>query len=142
MKLVRMTDYILEHPASHDYEYLLGKFLKYAQLLQKPLELEMLMPCKDDGTPMVPPERLKDIVNESMRGAIQYKNYVEIDYPEALEKVLFIGFDIKLSNERVSFFHNDRCVLTYSFVTNKFIGPTRTIEYLTNFGLEYVKQQI
>lgn len=136
MKLATMKEYVLEHPATFDYEYLCGKLLKYAQLLDTPLKLEMLVAVDDNDKMMkkpndafypARPELFQERLNE---------------YETKQKKIMFTGFEVVELNERVSFFHDGRCVLTYSFVTNKFLGPARTIEYLTNFGLEYLKQQI
>lgn len=78
MKLISMTDYILEHPATTDYEWQLTKHLKYAQLLKQPLTLGMFVPCDDAGNVLEEP----DI---QIGGVEKYSE----KYQQAKERVLF-----------------------------------------------------
>ena len=94
MKLTSMTDYILEHPATFDYEFLCSKHFDYAEFLKRPLELGMFVPCDENGKPYPSLEYCKGSLNDTMYSAIQWKNFIEIDYPKAQEKVLFKNVEL------------------------------------------------
>lgn len=90
-KLIPMTQFVLEHPATHDYEYQLKRHYNYANFLIKPLEPWMFVPVGDDGEVLEEP--IYSPINYGTRpeGALRYKNNVEA-YNKAKERVLFEGF--------------------------------------------------
>lgn len=90
--LIPMTDFVLEHPASTDYEWQLSNHLRYAKFLTQPLELWMFVPCDKNGDVL----EFKEFETWS-KSNYEYNVYMD-KYQKAKEKVLFEGFDfIKMS---------------------------------------------
>lgn len=130
-KLISMVDFVLEHPASTDYEWQLKNHLNYANFLKQPLKLEMFVPCDDDGNVLDEPNNLAPncgcmgICNNPCDEAIN----IEI-YENAKEKVLFDGFYI--SKDYIT-----NCILQ---IDDEWIQD-KTIEDLIPYNLE-LKQQL
>jgi len=91
-----ITNYFIEVAGSNFVAWeKLNLIRMYHSRICSTLELKRLVVVKD-GRVMTEPETVKDMVNNSMEGAIQYKKYIEIDYPEALKNVWYKGFEIEL----------------------------------------------
>ena len=85
MKLIPMTDFVLELWDDKLMSEIGLLAVNYAQFLKTPLKLEMFVPCDDNGNV------LEDIIGHGM-----IHNYSEKlkQYEQAKDKVLFDGFDI------------------------------------------------
>ena len=110
MKLLSMTDFVLEQEKYWNYETTglensIRKYKdcvlqinNYAKFLKQPLKLGMFVHCDEDGN------ILEDIIGHGM-----IHNYSEKvkQYKQAKEKVLFEGFEIKdnvvLLNDKIFF---------------------------------------
>lgn len=73
MKLISMTDFVLNKKASHT------QIVKYAKFLKQPLKLEMFVPCDDNGNVLQDPGLIPSFELEQ--------------YRKAKEKVLFENCD-------------------------------------------------
>jgi hypothetical protein len=88
------AEYVIEqfeHSKLH-VEDIVHKMYKYAKLMNRAPQLGDFVPVKD-GKPMIDPEELKGVRNDSMVSAIEQKNY-EQDYKEALDRCIFEGFEV------------------------------------------------
>ena len=81
-KLISTTEYVLNHPATSDYEYVVGNMLGYASFMQETVERGKLEPCVD-GKPLKDIETIYDGTDEMIR-----------EYMEAEKKVVFKGIKI------------------------------------------------
>ena len=81
MKLISMTEFVLSHEATTDYEYQLKRHLNYAKFLKQPLKLEMFIPCDEKGNVL---EKPKD-----WHKHISFTDNEHKKYQKAKEKVLF-----------------------------------------------------
>lgn len=68
-------------------------FDDYIEFVSKPISLGQFVPCDSSGKYMKHPDEIEDMVNDSMIGAIQAKNY-DAEYKEALSRMLFVGFKV------------------------------------------------
>ena len=99
MKLISMTDYVLEQYKINqcDEDYIFN-VLKYANFLKQPVTLGMFVPCDENGNVLEEP---KFYFHHEYKVALE-------KYQKAKEKVLFNGFKIKdglsISDEH-SIFH-------------------------------------
>jgi hypothetical protein len=97
MKLISMTDFVLENDSTCIY--------KYANLLKQPLELWMFVPCDENGDVLVEPKYeelckycpLEDCksnsVGDSCEGSrcdVALENYID-EYQQAKERCLFLN---------------------------------------------------
>ena len=125
-----MVEYILEHPATMDYEWFCGKVLDYAFFLSQEIKLEMFIPCKN-GKPLSDPE----LTMMQGDGSVYYSASDEDfnDYQEAESKVLFK--DTTVIN-RGSYFVVEYCEYPIWVTWNK----TKTIEDLLPLKLKLIKE--
>lgn len=86
MKLIPMVQFVLEHPASHDYEWQLKNHLNYANFLSQPLALWMFVPVGDNGEVLEEP--YFDGENDMYYGAAKDA------YNKAKSRCLFEGFEV------------------------------------------------
>lgn len=117
MKLISMTDFVLEHPATTDYEWQLSKHLKYANFLKQPLTLGMFVPTDEDGNVLKP-----QIVDFNK-------------YQQAKERVLF-DFDgglTLLRNVDNFFIIEDKSGVFYRILKN---NSKAVVEDLFKFSVE------
>lgn len=108
MKLQKMTDFVLEHPATTDYEWQLSRHLKYAQFLQQPLTFGMFVPLCENGKVLEEPRQEKygwfSATHPEEESGWMYeegesKYYESIkDWDKAKEKILF-KFDFNVRYE-------------------------------------------
>lgn len=86
-----MVEFILNHPATTDYEWQLKNHLNYANFLKQPLTISMFVPCDDEGNVLEEPENYNVYVND-------IKHYLSDTncnlYHESKSKVLFEGFKV------------------------------------------------
>lgn len=101
MKLISMTDFVLEHPATTDYEWQLSKHLKYANFLKQPLTLGMFVPTDEDGNVLEDLKYCCDGHHCGCKGMpINVCSHKEIEvYVQAKERVFFEGFELSLEDE-------------------------------------------
>lgn len=115
-----------------DYTFEFEKAKKYAQLLQTPLELSQFIPCKN-GEPLEKPhvfdswEMSEDMPN--LKKSFFSANDSCIEYQEALDKVLFEGWEtsITYSTDNLDVVRNGIRIEFYKY---------KTIEDLINSGIE------
>lgn len=88
MKLISMTDFVLQQQnESYSKDQFVERVEAYANFLKEPLKLEMLIPCDDIGYILEKPDLIDERYNLRL-----------LNYKQALEKVLFKGFEI-IDNE-------------------------------------------
>ena len=160
MKLISMTDFVLNQKQSESFNektfinealISLEKIRNYANFLRQPLELEMLIPCDEDGDILDEPEdyevRLPNMMTEYNDEVYRYK--------QAKEKVLFEGFDLnqkdlsKLENIfcltkeyfQITFFTKEKGCFIDNLKTNK-TCEIKTIEDLIEYDLQITESAI
>lgn len=117
MKLISMTDFVIQKRSELMFKELGKACCKYAQFLKQPLKLEMFVPCDEDGNVLEeykisPSEREADLYNYPRPVSIE-----EFNWNKAKEKVLFeLNFPAAVET------------------MNYHISRNRNIEYLANFG--------
>ena len=114
MKLITMTDFVLEQRKTYegDFKDLADLYFRYANFLKQPLELWMFVSCDEDC----------DILEEPIETIGGVEMYVK-RYQQAKERCLFEGLDLGVANHH--------------------IRQERKVEYLANFGiLELTKTAI
>ncbi len=92
-KLISMTDFVLEHPATTDYEWQLQNHFKYANFLKQPLKKGMFVPCDKYGNVLELPKVC--ICTESC-----------LLCKKVEEKVLFKGFQFSFCVENITCISN------------------------------------
>lgn len=97
MKLISMTDYVLEKVNADipcDRGNILNSIANYANFLKQPLELCMFVPCNEDGNVLKEPTmdliRKRPLTSEGW-DSIYYR--MKEEYQQAKERVLFEGFE-------------------------------------------------
>ena len=160
MKLISMTSFVLNQKQSESFNektfinealISLEKIRNYANFLRQPLELEMLIPCDEDGDILDEPEdyevRLPNMMTEYNDEVYRYK--------QAKEKVLFEGFDLnqkdlsKLENIfcltkeyfQITFFTKEKGCFIDNLKTNK-TCEIKTIEDLIEYDLQITESAI
>lgn len=157
MKLIKCSDYVIKQgqelcPASMDLSVAKcvsdwRKTLNYANFLKRPLELGFFIPCDLDGNVLEKPKR-SDYIGKEME--FTKDELVERDleqYQEALDRVLFEGFEYE-EKEHYNILECNDFVITFSNPNggsyNSFneIWGDKTIEDLTELGLELTDSAI
>ena len=85
MKLISMTDFVLEQNSKWSCEGALFNIVKYANFLKTPLKLEMFVPCDNNGNVLQEP--YFDGEND------MYFSSAYDEYQTALSKIWFKGFE-------------------------------------------------
>ena len=96
MKLISMTDFVLNLDNEDLNEQKIQSIFDYANFLKQPLKLEMFVPCDDDGNVLEEPDSIgvgNDFYYERALG----------QYEEAKEKVLFEGFEVKKNTVKIAY---------------------------------------
>lgn len=89
MKLISMQDFVLEqNNEAYSKDQFIERVEAYANFLKEPLKLEMFIPCDEYGNILEKPELIDERYNLKL-----------LDYEQALEKVLFKGFYVKMYDE-------------------------------------------
>ena len=126
MKLISMTDFVLENTSKRfeDYENknLLLKIRAYAKFLKQPLKLEMFVTCDEDGNVLEEPDQEFELT------FWDYSTKMS-KYEQAKEKVLFEGFEVCNRTTKI-----DCVVYNEDHITLKLLKD-KTIEYLINRNL-------
>ncbi|WP_291076391.1 MULTISPECIES: hypothetical protein [unclassified Empedobacter] len=141
MKLISMTDFVLEQTEllyEKNQSKLIHRVVNYAQFLKQPSKLGMFVPCDENNNPIS-----KNIADDNYLGVHLYQ--------QAKNRVLFEGFEIKVSNITNNL-QNDFLIISE---TNEVIGhenkdqwffnPYKKIEDLIDYDLtltETAKKQI
>lgn len=129
MKLIKMTDFVLEQKVSHT------QIIKYAKFLKQPLTLGMFVPCDEDGNVLEEP------IDDSDRGRCEYDLLKKLTfkeksekYQQAKERVLFEGCFINFKGEVI--------VKETDFQTLKYADSNWIIEDLIQFDLTLTQSVI
>ncbi len=85
MKLISMTDFVLEQDTNWSYKNTIVSIRDYANFLKQTLELWMFVPCDENGNVLEEPNEIG--------GIIQYPQEM-IDYQQAKERCLFEGWEL------------------------------------------------
>lgn len=116
---MKLSEYVNKEMVKHSNGlgliWTVQNIFNYTKFLTQPLQLYQFVPCKEVNGKwevLKHPDEIKDMVNESMEGAIQYKNYKE-EYQEAKERCLFKNRDA-----------SDNDIFYHGLLMNK------TIEYI------------
>ena len=99
-----MTDFVLEHPATFDYEWQLKKHLNYAKFLKQPLALWMFVPCDEYGNVLQEPKCMYIYNTQCFECSADEMRRCR-EYLQAKERCLFEGFEIKNNDE---LYYNDK----------------------------------
>jgi hypothetical protein len=91
MKLISMTDFVLELWEDNLMSQIGLLAINYANFLKQPLKLEMFVPCDEDGNVLQKPEEHFPTGNNNLEKQIFIK---QKKYKQAKEKVLFEGFEV------------------------------------------------
>jgi hypothetical protein len=91
MKLISMTDFVLEQDTNWSYKNTIVSIRDYANFLKQPLELWMFVPCDSDGNVLDEPKGTD--LNDSFF-AMQVDYNLETKYQQAKERCLFEGFEV------------------------------------------------
>lgn len=116
-----MTDFVLEHPASTDYEWQLSNHLRYANFLKQTKQLWMFVPCDEDGNILEEPDLIDERYNLKL-----------LNYEQAKEKVLFEGFEYFKSEKHGFLIKNKKTNYIVFFHTK----GKQTLELLQYANLE------
>lgn len=92
MKLISLTDYVLELWDDKLMSEIGIIAINYAQFLNQKIKLEMFVPCDEDGNVLEEPLIYNEFVST-------LKPYERDKYQQAKERVLFEGFKIIKPNE-------------------------------------------
>ncbi|MGV0828316.1 hypothetical protein ACTS9C_05385 [Empedobacter brevis] len=146
MKLVGMTDFVCQHlDSGYDKNDALQNnmlMLKYAKFLKQNLNLGMFVPTDEEGNVLEEPDASNwDI----WKGEFEKRKQI---YQQAKERVLFEGFEIKVSNITNNL-QNDFLIISE---TNEIIGhenkdqwffnPYKKVEDLINYDLTLTETAI
>ena len=96
MKLIRMTDFVLNLDNEDLNEQKIQSIFDYANFLKQPLKLEMFVPCDDDGNVLEYPDSI------GVGNDFYYKRAFD-QYEQAKEKVLFEGFEVKKNTVKIAY---------------------------------------
>lgn len=160
MKLISMTEYVLgissneiepknfaQITEARQYQndgY--DKMINYANFLKRPLELEMFRPTDKEGNVLEEPKEPKNELGNSLSW-IGYNKQLE-QYQEALDRVLFEGFEIGFTSEHSVIIRNTKTFVEFRFgktnIAIKEIGGNKelkTIEDLVEFDLTLTESE-
>ncbi|WP_395765199.1 hypothetical protein [Elizabethkingia anophelis] len=127
-----MTDFVLN--SAKDQKHRRDKYddiYSYADFLKQPLALWMVVPCDENNVP------LEFIEYEAWTGSDEEYNKHTHKYFEAKERVLFEGFEIEMSKNRVDIYLSNYNHISYSRIQNNFSSPSKlltTIEDLVMYS--------
>lgn len=107
MKLISMTDLVLAQKdiwnGNENAFFEVGKAsINYAEFLQKPIKLEMFVPCDEKGNPL-PEPKMRPERNSFDEEDMDYDAQELHDYIKAKEKVLFKKFEYTEDSDFDSF---------------------------------------
>lgn len=91
MKLISMTDFVLEQDSRQGISKMLSKILSYAEFLKQPLTLGMFVPVDDYGVVLEEPNEKEQEGTPFEKPFTPSKEY--LTYQKAKGKVLFEGFE-------------------------------------------------
>jgi len=100
MKLTSMTEFVFNQiNQKQSCSEFKESVKKYAELLNKPLSLDMFVPCDEFGNVLEDPQDIKNTFNiaSGSGGFFDSKSFVSyiVKYEIAKEKLLFNGFEIQ-----------------------------------------------
>ncbi|MDM1073668.1 hypothetical protein HX001_14355 [Empedobacter brevis] len=152
MKLTSMTDFVLEQEKLNqkNTSRLACLCANYAQFLKQPLTLGKFVPCDEEGNvwKFPPTQEEWEWCEKDSTEAEQSFKQKEFYYQQAKERVLFEGFEIKVSNITNNL-QNDFLIISE---TNEIIGhenkdqwffnPYKKVEDLINYDLTLTQTAI
>jgi hypothetical protein len=96
MKLISMTDFVLEQMALHDDKKALDKIEDYAYFLKQPLKKSMFVPCDEDDNILEEPEQFKHwLSSDHYYNASESVCHLCRMYQKAKERVIFDYFNLE-----------------------------------------------
>ena len=119
-----MREFVLKEEQNQNYDSY-NRNLRYANFLSKPLNLNMFVPCSEDGVILEDPKDYEHNVKKR-------------EYQTALEKLLFEGFEVCKRNSKLDCIFNSELDLHYSLSWME----KETIEDLTKYNLTLTKSAI
>jgi hypothetical protein len=133
MKLISMTDFVLEQSKKSIKTFRFCNCEKYANFLKQTLELWMFVPCDEDG----------NVLDEQMIFASDDKDYIfeskQFDkYQQAKERCLFDVECIDISNG--SFKGLKFGIIEYNITTKRFFYGCKIVEDIIDFDFELTKK--
>jgi hypothetical protein len=113
MKLISMTDFVLEHSQNaklEEYnqvnETFVNKVISYANFLKTPLSLGMFVPCDEDNKPLNEPSCMYIYKTQCFECTAD-EMYRCRKYLEAKEKVIFPNFELTNQSTYFILTHNE-----------------------------------
>lgn len=133
-KLVSTTQYVLNHPATNDYEYAVGNMLGYAAFIDSKLEFYKFAPLDEFGDILEVPASYDQFIKADR--TVNPPSLFEIKecerYQESLARVIFDNIDINVSGNSISVYYNGKILMSFS--KSKFPFD-RKIEDVITWGL-------
>ncbi|MDV3768120.1 hypothetical protein CMU26_01000 [Elizabethkingia anophelis] len=136
-KLKPMTDFvlsILNNTSPNNFVKGVESIRAYAEFLKQSLALCMFAPCDVDGKPLEEcnepnKEDYWDIENDVFNAELYNYNRTKFtNLKKAQSRVLFEGFEIEMSKNRVDIYFSNYNHISYSRIQNNFSSPSK---YLT-----------
>ena len=135
MKLIPMTDFVLELWDDKLMSEIGLLAVNYAQFLKTPLKLEMFVPCDEEGDILEEPTNYEKRLLNMMT---EYNDEV-YTYYQAKEKVLFEGIEFR-KNGGVNFLTIKEDTFAFFDFNVKF--KNLTIEYLIQYDLQLTENAV
>ena len=99
MKLISMTDFVLNESKTKDKETSIVNIYNYALFLKQPLKLEMFVTCDNNGNVLKEPIYTTNHSDECYCKGCEEETKrcsdLQYQYRKQKEKVLFEGFEVK-----------------------------------------------
>ena len=133
MKLISMTDFVLQDKSMSGVN-----IISYANFLKQPLELEMFVPCDEEGNVL----EEKSIFNTTEEDHIFNSDSFD-KYQQAKERCLFQGFEVQDNKDWIEFYGGIRVYIPSndlgnmaSIVFRESDPINKTIEELVKYNLK------
>lgn len=146
LKLIPMTDYVLEEHKNYDgiettqnnFDNIrilaLNRIINYTNFLKQPLKLGMFVPCDENDVPLHKPIYSQEEPDRNFDFDERY-----LKYKQAKERVIFEGFEIDIKESAVYFDSNlGQELFTFRKWSSRFFGngnELTTIEDLIKYNL-------
>lgn len=113
MKLLSMTEFVLQENFKTHSRFFPETAIKYAEFLKQPLTLGMFVPVDETGNILCKPTHYDEWISEYNKGIVHgYEQVIMGEYLEAKEKVLLEGFEFVESwNGNYHFKHGDELII-------------------------------
>jgi len=107
MQLISLSTFVLEKNEFGLFKKNDEQIRKYAEFLQKDLDLSMFIPCDKDGVPLKEPSHLERMQAGWADNPIDDNFYRVRDYNDAKKEVLFAGFEVNKQGGEYLVKYND-----------------------------------